>query len=111
MNLCGYIGSPALEIIDDLQEFQTSPDEPDVVKMKLYDMSNDIATIRNLAMKNVGTVPIFLYFQIFTDLDEKMNCNWQSGLIQLDENTKILSPNETHKVSFNIIIFDCPPFF
>ena len=74
-------------------------------------MSNDIATNRNLILKNIGTAPMFIQFQIFTDLDQEKICNWQSGPIRLDENTKILNPNETQKVSFVFNIFDYPPFF
>ena len=70
--------------------------------MDFYEMSNDIATLKNLVFENKGDAPMFIYVQIFLDQNEKMFSSVESGPIRIDKEKIVVKEKESTTMRLRI---------
>ena len=99
--LRGFAGQPQFQFsAQDLQVF--SPEENNTLKLTLYEMSNDVATVKKILIENRGNSSGFYSVQAFDDAECKSESNWETGPIRLGHRYGLLEPGQSAQLLLRI---------
>lgn len=91
LQLRGFVGKPKVTVGD----AQDS-------KLKIFDMNNDVATVKEIELSNDGCAGAFIALQLFQDEDLKQEVNPKSGAIRLDKSIIEVNPGQSQTVQLRI---------
>ena len=71
-------------------------------KLTLYEMSNDVATVKKILIENTGNSAGFYSVQAFDDAECKSESNWETGPIRLENRYGHLEPGQKTQLLLRI---------
>lgn len=98
LQLRGFVGQPEIKVNNDILQ----PDLKDGMKMTLFEMSNDTATLKEIELVNQGDAAGYVVLEAFGDVKLTSKINWMTGPVRLDCGKFLLCPGEAKKVTIRI---------
>ena len=102
VQLRGFPGRPDINVTNtDFIKDENFNDE-NTMKVNLYEMSNDVATVKEIDLVNHGEVPGFVSFEAFLDQALKSKSDLITGPIRIDHGNTLIKSGENFRIKLRI---------